>query len=578
MESWNWEESKDLFVESEEQAIGVVKGPSEDNGRYVIITADNQRTKVGEFVHYYPYADQTQGAIYGKITSRHLARSYPPGLLSDPEVVLHDLTYAMGAGQDSGALYEVEVQILGSWSHQMSCFVNPRITPNPGDPIFLTPDLELSGILSQYGRDQFGSAHLGHLLTRESGRVNIVLKVSEMVSTHLAILAGTGSGKSYTAAVLIEELLKPYNRAAVLIADPHGEYTTLQEIAGLPEFRTENYQPKVLIKPPEDIKVRLSSLRQSDLRYLLPGMTEKQAHFLNEAYRIVAKERFISPEAGEKLDTDNSEFKHWSLSDLKQALNSFAPDGQGENSSTINALMWKINMRFGHGKTIFDDSQHIPLTEIFAPGQCTVLQLSEIDAEDQQIILSTILRRAFYSRVNAIKDINQSKQEHLDFPIFVLIEEAHRFAPAGGHAITTNILKTILSEGRKFGLGIGVISQRPGKLDSDILSQCMTQLFMRIVNPIDQRSISESVESAGRDLLGELPALTRGQVIVAGNAINTPVLCKVRPRLTTHGGQTLDAPSEWLKYFSQQRREERRLQHAPISDTAPRNRRKGRIV
>lgn len=552
-----------------EETVGVVHGPGEDGGRYLMITSDNTQTKVGEFVHYYPKGNPQELPVYGKIVSRTLARAYPAGLLADPQVSLHQLAYAMGAEDTSHALYEVEVQILGSWNMSMRCFVNPRITPEPGDAVYLTPDWELSGILSGCGPGQVGSAHLGWLLTRESNSVPIVLQVREMVSTHLAILAGTGSGKSYTAAVLLEELLQPYNRAAVLIADPHGEYNTLQEIEGRSEFQTEGYRAKVAIKPPDKIRVRLSSLRQSDLRYLLPNLTEKQAHFLNEAYRLVS---------GSRVSEEDHDSKPWGLADLKEALYSLVPEGSGENASTINALMWKIEMRFGRAKGIFNDAEHIPLTDLFAPGQCTILQLSEIDAEDQQIILATLLRRAFFSRVNATKGNPQSRQETLDFPVFVLIEEAHRFAPAGGHAVTTNILKTILSEGRKFGVGIGVVSQRPGKLDADVLSQCMTQLFMRIVNPIDQKSIAESVESAGRDLLKELPALTRGQVIVAGNAVHTPVMCKVRPRLTRHGGETLDAPNEWMQYFSPQRRNQRKLQDAPLADQPRPQRSKGRIL
>ena len=84
-----------------------------------------------------------------------------------------------------------------------------------------------------------------------------------------------------------------------------------------------------------------------------------------------------------------------------------------------------------------------------------------------------------------------------------------------------------------FGLGVGLITQRPGKLDSDVLSQCMSQFLMRIVNPVDQESLKYGVEAAGRDLLKELPALTKGQVIISGACVNTPVMCQVRQRLTS---------------------------------------------
>ena len=149
-------------------------------------------------------------------------------------------------------------------------------------------------------------------------------------------------------------------------------------------------------------------------------------------------------------------------------------------------------------------------------------------------------------------------ENFLNYPVFTLLEEAHRFAPAGTTVVSTNILKQILSEGRKFGVGIGLITQRPGKLDQDVLSQCMTQIIMRIVNPIDQDTVAKSVEGAGRQLLDELPALTKGQAIICGVGINTPVMCRIRPRLTRHGGETFDAPSEWANYFSSSEQDKRK--------------------
>jgi len=102
-------------------------------------------------------------------------------------------------------------------------------------------------------------------------------------------------------------------------------------------------------------------------------------------------------------------------------------------------------------------------------------------------------------------------------------------------------------------VAVGLISQRPGKLDADVLSQCMTQFILRIVNPVDQARVAESVESVGRDLLKELPALSKGQAIVAGAAVNTPVLCRIRRRITEHGAEDVDAPARWLVWFAEDR-------------------------
>ena len=83
----------------------------------------------------------------------------------------------------------------------------------------------------------------------------VALDVRGFTSTHLAIIASTGSGKSYLAGVLLEELMMPHNRAAVLIVDPHGEYSTLQEMPNLPAFSEGNYRPRVRIVTPDTIRV-----------------------------------------------------------------------------------------------------------------------------------------------------------------------------------------------------------------------------------------------------------------------------------------------------------------------------------
>ncbi|MGB5971990.1 MAG: ATPase, partial [Nodosilinea sp.] len=94
------------------------------------------------------------------------------------------------------------------------------------------------------------------------------------------------------------------------------------------------------------------------------------------------------------------------------------------------------------------------------------------------------------------------------------------------------------------------------------LSQCMSQFLMRIVNPVDQDSLKYGVEAAGRDLLQELPSLTKGQVIVSGACVNTPVLCQVRKRLTQHGGETMNAPEAWMSHFQRHHQQARQIEKA----------------
>lgn len=183
------------------------------------------------------------------------------------------------------------------------------------------------------------------------------------------------------------------------------------------------------------------------------------------------------------------------------------------------------------------------------------------------MIAATLLRRVYQARVDTAKmKVGPGDKTYVPFPVFCLMEEAHNFAPASADAVSTDVLKQILSEGRKFGVSVGLISQRPGKLDSDVLSQCMTQCIMRITNPIDQNRIAESVESVGRDMLYELPSLSKGQVIVSGASVNTPVMLRVRRRITPHGGESIDAPAEWMKWFTQGRGAAQARDAAPLAE------------
>lgn len=532
--------------------IGTVKGPGQRAGEFVFITTDNEHTRIGEFVYYMA----GQSLILGNITERRLVRSLPDSFLADPSISPAALASMIGLGSEQSELFEIVASVIGYFDEGMGDFVNPRIPPSPGQPVYLASSEMLSRVLSPKQKDEPGAAYIGSLLTRgpqgAPDEVPVVLSVKDLVSTHLAVLASTGAGKSYAAGVLIEELMRPINRAAVLVVDPHGEYDTLQEIKQ-PQFRryfsAAGYEPEVRIIRPDKVRVRFDTLEFADICYLLPELTDKMRHFLGEAFRQV---RSRAARSG-----------HYTFQDLMDAVaeQRYGDEGgnRSGNISTIDGLEWRLNERFrGYSKyQIFSDTEHNRLADLFRPGQCTVLQLTDIDEVEQQVIVGTLLRRVIIARMMTHKEeVGPLDERYLPYPVFILLEEAHRFAPAGQKVVSTNVLKQILSEGRKFGVGIGLITQRPGKVDSDVLSQCMTQFIMRIVNPVDQDTIAKTVEGAGRKMLEELPALTKGQLIVSGVAVNTPVMCRVRERLTRHGGETIDAPREWAAFFARRGRRE----------------------
>ncbi|MBW4517419.1 MAG: ATP-binding protein [Timaviella obliquedivisa GSE-PSE-MK23-08B] len=549
-----------LISLSSPNTVGTVKGPGENGNQYLFITADNRYVKIGEFVYYEVEAPDTGGRsavrqILGKISARCLIDHLPDRMFADTEISPEAIAALVGFSHPNPEIYEVTVDVIG-YFHPALGFMNPRVTPNPGAKVYLASDEGLQAVVNKKQPGEVGSAAIGSLLLRELNAVPVVLDVKELVSTHMAILAGTGSGKSYTAGVLVEELLSPYNRAAVLIFDPHGEYGTLADMRGHPAFTAPGYAPKVKILTPNDIQIRISSLDYYDILTLLPEMSDRQQAILSKAFAILKKHK-----------RSNGEYR-WGVNDLIHAVfeadRSEDDEGNEKTGSSAPALEWKLD-KLASSK-YFDTANHLAPKDLFEPGQVTVLQMNEISQEEQQVICAAILRQSNQARMNTQKEnITPDDENYLPYPVFILIEEAHRFAPAHEPSRCKMIIRTILSEGRKFGLGIGLITQRPGKIDADVLSQCMSQFLMRIVNPVDQDSLKYGVEAAGRDLLKELPSLTKGQVIISGACVNTPVLCQVRKRLTVHGGETLNAPEMWQNYFQAHQVQSRLIEQAPIA-------------
>ena len=542
-----------------DQLIGTVKGPGKLPYEFLFITRDNERTRIGEFVYYEARVGDEDRSIVGTIKERKLVRNLPDAFLADPMTPPSAVASLIGIDGEL-EIYEVTVETIGYFSSKLGDFVNPRIPPQPGDAVYLTSSDTLAEMLSPRKMAQTGSAHIGSLLTREPGEVPVVLSVKDVVSTHLAILASTGSGKSYTAGVLVEELMQPHNRAAVLIVDPHGEYHTLSTIQGDSQFAGgDGYHPEVKIFTPDKIKVRFSTLTEGDIKYLLPeGTSDKMLHYLGQAFRSLQ----------DRLKAEGRRDYLYNYHDLRdevqrQQYGKDGDSGDGGNVSSIQGLLWRLDSRFDRSESIFHAHEHIELQELYRPGRVTILQLSDIEQNEQQVIVGTLLRRVNKARMMTTREEATKGEYFLDYPVFTLLEEAHRFAPSGASVVSTHVLKQILSEGRKFGVGIGLITQRPGKLDQDVLSQCMTQIIMRIVNPIDQTTVAQSVEGAGRAMLAELPALTKGQAIISGVGVNTPVMCRIRPRLTVHGGETFDAPAEWMNWHSSSESSKRDQAEAP---------------
>ncbi|NJD77493.1 MAG: ATP-binding protein [Candidatus Methanoperedens sp.] len=451
-------------------------------------------------------------------------KRYPVEFLLDARLPADDVSAFYGLDTLDFKYFSYSASIIGYFDSAMGEFINPRTNPSCGQKIELAGKDVLKDI-SKTQEGSKGSALIGTILGGDTG---VILSVRDLVSQHVSVIASTGAGKSYTVGVLVEELLKPQNMAPVLVFDPHGEYSSLGEISNMPGCITPSYRPKVKTVKPENVKIRVSDLLVSDFISIMDDgtMSDKMKTLFRSAYH----------------NLKNSKKKQFTRNELRGEIEALR---DSNNEPTIEGILWRFGKLYAN---IFDDFQTIPLAEYFRIGQLTIMDVSGIEETFQQLIASVMLRRLFDAREGT--ENNRYNESHVDkflpYPVFVVIEEAHRFAPHSGEAKSKGILKTILSEGRKFGIGVCMVSQRPSKLDADSLSQCMTQITMRIINPADQQQIAQSIESASRDLISELPSLAKGQAIISGVAINTPTIVRIRKRLTSDArGRSKDAPALW---------------------------------
>jgi len=424
------------------------------------------------------------------------------------------------------------VKILG-YEHENGLEI-PRHGIAPGSPVRLADDEILIRILSQ---PEEKAAFMGTLATRSSVPVHI--SINELISRHCAVLAMTGAGKSYSVGVLIEELMKKHG--SVVVFDPHGEYRDMQfddSEVGVYGLEGKNR-----------IKIESSSLRTGDFRNLIPDLTDTQRDLLDEILNLADK--FY-----EKYDLNSILNILGILYDLKKEEKSkkemefgvFSEDilkgiGKKVGITTIGALMRRISRL---ERTRLFELEGTPFSELVGKNQLTVIDLSDADERLSESIITAIAKGIFARRRNHVK--GDGNGEVIETPVFLIIEEAHNFAPRGMDdrvVLSRGVLRRIAREGRKFGIGLCIVSQRPNKLDSDVLSQCNTQIIMKIVNPSDQEYIRQSVETVTEDVVRDLPSLGRGEAIIVGSAIRLTVPVKIRGRVTKAGGEDIDIVGEW---------------------------------
>ena len=386
----------------------------------------------------------------------------------------------------------------------------PTIPFRPGAHVFLAEDPLIADVLGLKHRGNTG-AYVGLL---RNHALKIELDINQLVQRHVSVLAKTGGGKSYLLGVLIEELLR--HKVTCVIIDPHGEYHSLSDPApknGVHarfHVETQGFGKQLLEFSPDPslnptARPLTFSLRHIDPRELLVFMG------LTNVKQYLAPLKALQEEVG----AANPDY---TVKDLVRA----AERGEGAVAEVLHERLEYVE------QTKLLGPKGTALTELVQKGSATLINLRGVAPDIGELVVARIAGNLFENR----------KKGKIP-PLFLVIEEAHNFAPQQGTATCSRVLKNIASEGRKFGLGLCVVTQRAARVDKSVLSQCNTQLILQVTNPLDLKAIAQSIEGLTTGMTEMIQSLPVGVALVTGGGYHTPLFCEVRPRASRHGGESV---------------------------------------
>ena len=404
-----------------------------------------------------------------------------------------------------------KVKILGDVNENLKL---PRTPVLPGTEIKLADRDTLNEIFKVNN-----PIKLGCLVNQSDVDVNV--EANPILSRHLAILAMTGAGKSNTVSVLINEMLSYF--VPVFVFDMHGEYVG----ANFPNGEVNVIKPK--------INPVYMSFHEIKRLVNIPSNGYIQERHFRRAFKT-AKEMVRSGTA----HTNNF---------LQIIYDILLSDSQEEGSDKqIVDVMNKIDDSMDKYANIFDNNIGNILTNIKI-GHVNVLDLSQSDESIANVLVSHIMRNALQMRKNAV---HGKDERALDFPVFFILEEAHILAPNKRDSDSKRWIQRVAREGRKFGLGLCLVSQSPKTVDHDALSQMNNMIILRLVEPEDQRHVQSASESLSQDLVNQLPSLNVGEAVVLGLMSKVPSLVKIDEFKGRLHGDDMDIVS----YFADIRQKE----------------------
>lgn len=439
-------------------------------------------------------------------------------------------------------------------------------SPTTGDTVHLVTIKDLDVIYGGY--DEANSITVGNISISES--LNAKIDLNKMISRHCAIIGSTGSGKSNSVGVILSAIAnKEFKSSRILVIDPHGEYNSvLKNKSNIYKIKTDDsdesdelfipfwalpFEELISIfsgnlsDPNKDyfrskvIEAKLKAIEKNNIKIekvLITADTPipfsfKQLWFeLDDFERQTYNERANPDTITEKETTGDAEelrsneYKPASAGGGAPFLNNKAK-GILSFLDTVRAKLKDARFSFLfdpgdytpdlHGKVTCDLSSLL-FDWLGSKKPVTILDLSGIPSEIMTSISGTLLK-IIYDALFWGQNLKNGGKEQ---PLLIVLEEAHNYLKSGEDSISSRAVQSIAKEGRKYGVGLLLVTQRPSELDETVLSQCGTIVALRMNNSKDRSHIRSAIQDELQTMVDLLPNLRTGEAIISGEGVKIP--------------------------------------------------------
>ncbi len=412
-------------------------------------------------------------------------------------------------------------------------------------------------IAKMFDRFQSKGFAVGTVATHST--LKVCLDPSNLFGRHFAILGQTGSGKSWTVASLVQKTVAVMPKAHIIILDLHGEYCWKREDGTRHYAFTDTIVRHVDAR---DLEVPYWLMTYAELCDLLIEHSEREATNQTAFFRDCLLEgrqtenTSATPALGLSRVTVDTPI-YFSLDDLLTKVRAKNTERvgnrQGPMFGDFDRFLMRIESKLNDVRYDFllkprirstSASLSSLLRDFVGLGSkkaaVTVIDLSSVPFDVRPTVAAQVGRLAF--------EFNYWNPQYREFPLLLICEEAHAYIPRASEsqfAGSRKSMERIAKEGRKYGVGLAVVSQRPHEVSETVLAQCGTFICLRITNPDDQSYVRSLVPESEGDLVSVLAGLGRGEALVLGEAVPVPTRVQFEKPNPTPNSDDVDFYDKW---------------------------------